>query len=154
MRTLIAMLLMFIPVSALPCTGPEHSQFDFWVGSWHVELPNGKPAGTNRIAKINNGCALLEEWTGAIGTNGKSLNMYDSERKVWHQTWVDTDGTLLVIEGKFENGSMRMGNASNRITWTPSKDGNVRQLWEQSTDSGKTWKVAFDGKYIPAKENP
>jgi hypothetical protein len=35
----------------------------------------------------------------------------------------------------------------NRITWTPHPDGSVRQLWEQSTDEGKTWQVAFDGLY-------
>ena len=35
----------------------------------------------------------------------------------------------------------------NRITWTPNKDGTVRQLWEASTDQGKTWQVAFDGLY-------
>ena len=26
--------------------------------------------------------------------------------------------------------------------------GPVRQLWEQSTDEGKTWTVAFDGLYV------
>jgi hypothetical protein len=33
-----------------------------------------------------------------------------------------------------------------RITWTPEGDG-LRQVWETSSDDGKTWEVAFDGQY-------
>ena len=35
-----------------------------------------------------------------------------------------------------------------RITWTPNADATVRQLWETSEDGGKTWSVAFDGRYV------
>ena len=38
-----------------------------------------------------------------------------------------------------------------RITWTPAADRSVRQLWESSTDRGKTWTVLFDGRYVPAR---
>jgi hypothetical protein len=145
---------MMIPAAGLPCAGEGHRQFDFWVGRWRVEQPDGKLAGTNRISRINGGCALLEEWSGSSGMTGKSLNIFDPSRKVWHQTWVDSSGTLLVIEGSFENGSMRLGNATDRITWTALAQGQVRQLWEQSGDGGKTWKVVFDGRYIPEKEKP
>jgi hypothetical protein len=34
-----------------------------------------------------------------------------------------------------------------RITWTKNADATLRQLWESSTDGGKTWTVAFDGLY-------
>ena len=145
----LTMLLMFAATTAAaaPCDTPEHRQFDFWAGEWTVTAPNGKTAGTNRITRISNGCALLEEWTGAGGMTGKSLNIYDASRGVWHQTWVDSSGTLLMTEGRFENGSMRLSSAGNRITWTPLEGGAVRQLWEQSKDGGKTWAVVFDGKY-------
>jgi hypothetical protein len=33
-----------------------------------------------------------------------------------------------------------------RITWTTDGD-EVRQLWETSSDDGKTWTIAFDGRY-------
>jgi hypothetical protein len=39
----------------------------------------------------------------------------------------------------------------DKITWTPNSDGSVRQLWESSTDHGKTWNIAFDGLYKKAK---
>jgi len=155
MRVLLAVILlaMATDLSAQPgsCTAPEHRQFDFWVGDWRVTTPDGKHAGDNRIEKILDGCALHESWTGATGGRGFSYNAYDRDRKVWHQTWVDKQGTLLLLEGTFTNGQMVLqgmqGTALNRITWEPRKDGTVRQLWETSSDQGKTWQVAFDGLY-------
>ena len=153
MKTFIAFLLLMIPAAAFPCNDQANRQFDFWVGTWNVLGPKGKIAGTNRVSKINGGCAILEEWSGNGGIVGKSLNIYDATRKVWHQTWVGSDGLLLTVEGKFENGAMRMSNATDRITWTPLSEG-LRQVWEQTSDGGKTWAVVFDGKYVPVKENP
>ncbi len=152
MRTLISFLLMLLPATALPadaCKDDAHRQFDFWVGSWRVENPAGKVVGTNRISKIAGGCALLEEWSGVSGMTGKSLNTFDGSRGLWHQTWVDSNGSLLVLEGKFENGVMRLQSANDRISWSMLPEGRVRQIWEQSSDKGKSWKVIFDGRYIP-----
>lgn len=137
------------------CGSPEHRQFDFWVGEWSVTQA-GKTAGTNRIERILDGCALLESWTGASGYRGNSLNFYDAARQRWHQTWIDTSGLALALDGELAQGSMvlagtRLDPATqrtvhDRITWTPNPDGTVRQLWETSTD-GKTWSTAFDGLY-------
>jgi hypothetical protein len=133
------------------CSAPEHRQFDFWIGDWRVTLPDGKHAGDNRIDKILDGCALHENWTGATGGRGFSYNAWDRDRKVWHQTWVDRQGTLLLLEGGLKDGAMVLsgtqGGALQRITWTPDKDGTVRQVWETSSDQGRTWRVAFDGRY-------
>lgn len=137
------------------CDGELHRQFDFWVGEWTVTA-KGKPAGENRIEKILDGCALLENWTGAGGHSGKSLNFYDNQRGVWHQTWIDHQGLALALDGKFADGKMTLvGTQPNplndivtthRISWTPLPSGEVRQLWDTSTD-GKTWTVQFDGLY-------
>jgi len=145
--------------AAAPCPGAEASQFDFWLGDWDVFTPNGKLAGTNRIEKLY-GCVLHESWSNPK-VQGQSFNIYDPERAVWHQTWVDSTGSLLVIEGKFANGSMVLSDAAlpakkdakqvNEITWTPSADGSVRQHWRVSADGGKTWTTSFDGKYVRAK---
>jgi len=40
----------------------------------------------------------------------------------------------------------------SRLTFTPNKDGSVRQYWEQTSDNGRTWSVAFDGAYRRAVE--
>lgn len=140
-----------------PCIANEHRQFDFWIGDWDVTTPDGKAAGTNLIKPILGGCALHENWSGRGGFVGQSFNGYDAKRKVWHQTWVDGQGGWLVLEGRFENGSMILSdkdvigkadpNATNEIAWTALAEGAVRQLWRTSADGGKTWIVAFDGKY-------
>jgi hypothetical protein len=139
-----------------PCAAAVHHQFDFWVGEW-VVTENGKPAGSNRIERLLDGCALLENWTGVGGSRGRSLNFYDPARKHWQQTWVDSSASSLNLTGGLIDGRMvlngsgkdpKTGRAQiDRITWTPNRDGSVRQLWDQSFDGGRTWKVLFDGLY-------
>ena len=142
------------PPAAPPpaCQSAEYRQFDFWVGTWDVFMPNGQKAGENRIEPISAGCALLENWSGRGGFTGKSLNIYDRDDKRWHQTWVDSSGGLLMIAGSLVDKRMVLsseaGSTWQRITWTPNEDGSVRQFWESSVDAGKTWTVAFDGKYV------
>jgi len=141
------------------CKDGASRQFDFWVGHWRV-TEHGKLAGDNRVEPILDGCALLENWTGAKGGAGKSLNFFDREDGLWHQTWVDRSGGALFLAGKFENGAMRLEGeraatskqpaTRHRITWTPLPGGKVRQLWE-STPAGKNlWSTQFDGLYEAA----
>jgi hypothetical protein len=140
------------------CETPEFAQFDFWLGEWDVYGPKGNRAGGNSISRAHSGCVVLERWTGTAGFTGSSFNIYTPTTKKWHQIWVDSSGTLLQLEGEFANGAMQMqgsgltakGPMLNRITWTPRPDGTIRQVWEISTDSGKTWQVSFDGTYRKA----
>ena len=137
------------------CSAPEHHQFDFWLGTWNVTVA-GKPAGTNRIESVMNGCGILEHWTSARGGHGTSLNFYDRRTKLWSQAWIDEGGNALHLAGTFADGKMVLASAPRktdagvdvqRITWSKNADGTVRQVWESSTDGGKTWAVAFDGIY-------
>jgi hypothetical protein len=150
---------------AAPCSAPEHRQFDFWIGQWDVTA-NGQAAGTNAIRPVHDGCALHESWQGAGegGISGSSYNIYDQASGRWHQTWVDAGGTLLQLDGGMVDGSMVLngsrparnggGMTLHRITWTPSVDGSVRQLWEASQDDGNSWNVLFDGRYTKRAEQP
>lgn len=138
---------------------PESRQFDFWLGEWEVTSPDGKLQGTNRIELVSDGRGLLETWTGetAVGnTNGRSLNAWNAEKKQWQQFWVGGDGGVLELSGGADaQGRMVLTGERDsegkrlfeRITWTPGTDGSVRQLWEQSSDAGKTWTIVFDGRY-------
>lgn len=45
------------------------------------------------------------------------------------------------------NGGSAGATAIQRIIWEPTAPGEVRQLWETSTDGGTTWTTAFDGRY-------
>lgn len=151
--SLVASLLM-----APACASAEYHQFDFWIGEWTVTAPNGQLAGTNTIDRPLGSCVLQEHWVGAHGSHGSSFNIYDAGRKVWHQTWVDDQGTLLLLDGAYANGKMILTGPGvnqagvaiiNRITWQRQNGDpdRVRQLWETSADGGKTWQVTFDGLY-------
>lgn len=139
------------------CTDPVYRAFDFWVGEWTVTDSAGATTyGTNRITREEAGCTIREQWAGASGGTGQSLNFYDPVHRAWRQVWVGNDGLVLDIQGGLVNGAMRLegkgpaargGTALHRATWTPMPDGRVRQFWEQSADGGTTWKVAFDGWY-------
>ena len=140
-----------------PCTSPEHSQFDFWIGEWKVTDRDGVYQGSNRIEKVLGGCVLQESWTGAKGTKGLSFNIYVAGRGVWHQTWVDASGTLLLLDGGLEDGRMVLSGATpagdgkgevrHEIAWTPMRTGQVKQVWRISKDGGETWNDAFVGIY-------
>jgi hypothetical protein len=175
MRTLVSSLAVASAVGILPtaaraqsssaatarpaaCSRPEHRQFDFWVGEWDVTRPDGRQAGTNRIRPIHGGCALQEEWSGRGGFSGTSLNAFDASTGRWHQTWVGSDGLLLQLDGGLKDRTMELTGATvgangartlQRIRWTPmgGTPARVRQLWETSTDGGRTWSVTFDGTY-------
>ena len=140
------------------CSAPEHRLFDFWQGEWEVRRADGTVAGRNVIRSTLAGCVLREHYTTAAGYEGESFNVYDGSRGVWHQTWVDNRGLLLLLDGAFHDGKMVLegegrdgsGPLRHRITWNRI-DGDpdrVRQLWETSRNGGATWVVAFDGTYV------
>jgi len=141
------------------CPDPRARQFDFWAGTWEVSNQDGSIVGRDRIEPILDGCVLQETWAGASGSAGTSLNFFDTVRGKWRQFWVWREGTTLELEGNLVDGAMVLEGdsiaegkpARNRITWTNAPDGSVRQLWELSTDGGKSWETLFDGIYRRVK---
>lgn len=139
------------------CAAPSHREFDFWLGDWTVTDSAGTRAlGTSRITSEEGGCLVREQWTGAGGSNGQSLNAWDRSTGEWRQHWVGNDGLVLHLRGGLRDGRMVLeGDLSfpggrrqrQRITWSPEPDGRVRQRWETSDDDGRTWKPSFDGWY-------
>jgi hypothetical protein len=140
------------------CGAAEYRQFDFWVGTWEVENPQGQLVGTNSITRAFGGCVLVERWQSMTSAHaGSSHNIYDRVTGKWHQTWVDNSGLLLQLDGELKAGRMVLEGTRprqdgsmvrHRITWEPLPDGRVRQLWETSLDVGQSWNVAFDGLYV------
>jgi hypothetical protein len=127
--------------------------FDFWIGAWRVTDPEtGKDLGTSRIEGILGGRVIHETWLGSDGYRGESFNIFDKDRRCWHQSWVSDNGTLLLLDGDFRDGSMDLqGKAPDgelqRIRWTSRIDGSVLQLWETSNDGGQNWRRRFAGLY-------
>lgn len=152
---LLLVFLFLTPLADAACEGPEYRAFDFWLGEWKVSTAEGKFAGFNRITLEYGACVLHERYLTAGGYIGESLNTYDAGRKVWHQTWVDNTGTLLLLDGGIRDGKMVLegettdekGQVSQqRITWTPNPDGSVSQLWQSRIAESK-WETVFDGLY-------
>jgi hypothetical protein len=138
---------------AQSCTAPEYRQFDFWLGDWDVfDVGSADSTAHVRVDSILDGCVLREHYEDPTGQVGESFTIFDSGRKIWHQTWVTNRGRLLTIEGSLKGGSIELtgayylDNAKEvrvRGTWTPVADG-VRESAVTSSDGGKTWTSWFD----------
>jgi len=138
------------------CDSVEYRQFDFWIGTWTV-TEKGQPAGQNTIEPDLKRCALFESWRSVDGSRGRSVNFYDRDRRRWHQTWIDDRGGPLELDGGLVGGSMvlegqrpdaKSGNpVRHRITWTPERDGSVRQHWQMMKAAHSPWETVFDGVY-------
>src|SRR5262249_54041254 len=146
----------------VPCTAAEYRQFDFWLGDWNVYAPDGSLAGTNDVTREYDGCVLQEHWVaaGSPPQRGSSFNTWSPAAHRWHQTWVDSTGGFLLLDGGLKDRAMVLpgempapagGLVRHRIAWSVLDGGRVRQLWERSRDGGRTWSVVFDGTYVRKK---
>ncbi|WKV12478.1 hypothetical protein [Marivirga harenae] len=135
------------------CESENHRAFDFWLGNWEVYNKNGDHIGTNIIHIIQNACGIQENWNSKRGGAGTSYNFYNNKTGMWHQSWISNSGNALLLNGNVEDGQMIMQSEElngkiDQIKWVPQKDGSVFQIWEISTDQGKSWSEAFWGKYV------
>ncbi|MEO1311524.1 MAG: hypothetical protein AAFV51_11245, partial [Pseudomonadota bacterium] len=113
--------------------------------------------GTNSITKAENGCLLIERWSGAGGSTGQSYNFYDPETKTWRQVWVSAGIVVDYDGGLDDTGAMRLeGRISYRTSgktfpfrgvWTPQEDGSVRQHFTQYDPEKEEWADWFVGIY-------
>ena len=151
-------LIAEMTVQAFPCEHQEKfREFDFWIGEWDVHIANGTFAGKNEIVRAERGCVLIENWSGASGGTGMSINYLDKATNEWVQIWNAAGGTQITIRGGMtEEGMLLVGEihyvgngttAPFRGLWTPMPDGRVRQFFEQSNDGGETWVPWFEGFY-------
>lgn len=147
-----------------PCeVDPNAHAFDFWIGEWDVFV-GGRLVGSNRIEPILNHCALSEEWASASGGFGKSYNYYDTGTRTWNQIWISDSGTFVEFEGEARDGGIfytaqTTNPADGSVTehklyFTVFENGDVRQVWEQSTDSGETWASVWDSRYVRKEKAP
>jgi hypothetical protein len=180
MRLLTSMLAFSVALSATAagsvppkppagCDTPESRQWDFWIGKWEV-----RPGGTDKIIahslieKKYAGCAVRENWMPVgreISGGGGSLSTYDPRRKEWRQTWMDSAGSRVQLDGGFAGDVMTITglwedfagpgkDALVRMMYRKQADGEVRQWAQSSTDSGRTWVPAFDFLYRRVRAFP
>ncbi|WP_420552491.1 hypothetical protein [Tenacibaculum aiptasiae] len=140
-----------------PCSSPEYSQFDFWVGNWNVYDTKKNLIGTNNIIKLSNACAIQENWVSKTSkSKGTSYNYYNKSDNSWNQLWVDNTGFSLELKGQYDANKMVLkskliksqnGDFYNQITWTKNSDGTVTQIWDYIDKNHKKIKEVFKGIY-------
>jgi hypothetical protein len=135
------------------------TELDFWLGEWQVSWDVGH--GTNRLTRILGGRVLLEEFEeaapadGTAALHGRSWSVFDSDRGLWRQTWVDDQGSYLDLVGEIVDGCFAFGRAApergpaarQRMVFRDVKADRFRWTWESSPDDGETWVTRWEIAY-------
>ncbi len=145
------------------CDSPESRQMDFWVGDWEATYVQGGATAKsrNRITKVLEGCAILEEFSGApgIALDGRSYSVFDRTTGQWKQTWVDNTGGYLDFVGDVVDGNRvfarefeRQGKKiRQRMVFRDVKAESFKWLWQRSDDGGATWATGWEIDYRRVK---
>jgi len=131
----------------------EARQFDFWIGSWDVNLRAIQPDNTwketikahARVYPILDGKAILELWDSPT-IKGFSLRHYAPEKKKWvlHLDWPnEKESSFSSLEGSFRHcrGEFFASekNKISRYTFCDITPESLRWDDAYSKDGGKTW---------------
>jgi hypothetical protein len=157
-------LAQSVPMAASPsgCNSAESRQFDFWLGYWEIHPRDAdKIIAHSLIEKRYAGCAIRENWMPLgkeLTGGGGSLSMYDPDRRQWRQTWIDStgvrvdldgglEGPVMTLTGKWKNFAGAGKDATVRMHYQLQADRELRQWAESSVDGGKSWTTSFDFLY-------
>jgi hypothetical protein len=122
--------------------------FDFALGSYIVEAENGLQLATSTIGADLSGCLFEQTFTTRKGLEARSWIYYDFQVGQWYQSYVDSEGERLELEGNFAGDALvlqaierRPGNRQTvvRLTWRTGAGGVLEQVWEISRDAGSTF---------------
>lgn len=138
-------------------TNKPETQFDFWLGEWECFWEGGQ--GSNHIERIL-GDKVIQEYFNGGDFIGISHSVWDAERKLWCQTWVDNNGTYLDFTGGFRDGQMILSRDAfakgqsfkQRMVWYNITVDEFDWNWERSDDDGVTWDVKWQIKYKRRKK--
>src|SRR5215213_10042444 len=113
------LLLVCIQVSfaqnTKPCSTPEASQFDFWIGEWTATWSDTLHA-TNRIEKMFGNCTVHENFSDPkLNYLGQSWSVYNANYKQWQQTWVDNNGGYIHLTGGVVADSMILSTEERTV---------------------------------------
>lgn len=161
---LLALPSILVAQNATPCESEKAHQFDFWMGEWNLTWKDqaGKTLkGKNTITKKLGSCVLEESFTDPNSSfDGMSVSVYSPLLDKWQQTWVDNQGAYLDFVGEFADGKMILSrNFKNkagkiihqRMIWYNISKESFDWNWENSSDQGATWNLAWQIHYERAK---
>lgn len=169
MKVKLSVMFLFILFSNLTyllaqnesaCDSPECHQFDFWIGNWKATWQDSSEityTGSNTIIKILDDCVIAENFDGNPGIDftGKSFSVYNKRKKIWEQTWVDSQGSYLLFTGGMNDNKMilsrevetKKGTVEQRMVFYNISDKSFDWNWEASLDNGMTWKLNWQIHY-------
>ncbi len=135
----------------------ENRALDFWLGEWTIAAPGGSPNATSKVTLELDTCMVVERWDGGRGHSGENFFAYSADDNSWHGMFADNEGRVhIFVDGKAASGSAEFSGPSrgpqgetvlNRVTIRCIADNRVEQIWEKSSNHGKTWTDAFSGEY-------
>jgi len=129
------------------CGSSADHQFDFWLGSWDYHQ-GSLPVASNEITKGGNGCLVEEHFRDPTGVQGRSVSLFSREDGLWHQTYVDSRGSHMLLIGSLDGKRMVLNaSASVRQVWDPLNANTVHYFAETTSDGGQTWILDFDAQY-------
>ena len=85
--------------------------------------------------------------------------MFDPERRLWRQTWVDDQGSYFDLVGDTVDGSFAFVRAApergpaarQRMVFRDVSADRFRWTWESSPDGGVTWVTRWEIAYGKAR---
>ena len=145
------------------CTADSsYQRLAFWVGDWDVYDTTGAHYATQRVRAVIDACAITAEWTGRVGDKGMSISAYDVQTGDWKQVYVSnqvpsSEGIYLrKSDRSYDGPGIRFvslidpppGNLDrSRVTIMPLSGHRAQQLFEGSSDGGKTWRTFFKAEH-------
>ena len=131
-------------------------QLDYWLGDWSVSS-GGAADSTSRVDLELDGCLVVEHWDDGKGHSGQNLFAYSTGDQGWRGLFADNKGRVHVfVNGHVSDeraeflGPSRGPNGEavlNRIRLLRNNPHQLEQVWEKSTDDGKTWSTQFKLQY-------
>jgi hypothetical protein len=127
-----------------PCPGPEHREFDFWLGNWNYVV-NGNVVAPNTITRDATGCLIHEFYAGGSGVSVSFIGTDGA----WYQTYVSA-GPPIRIRGGLEGRRMTLYGPDRltRFVWDPVSPDRVRYVVETTSDGGATWAEVAPNEYV------
>jgi len=131
------------------------SELDFWLGSWHARSEGGE--GTNTITREFDDKVVVERFEGrpSMELTGFSVSVFDAEADVWHQTWVDDQGSYFALTGGTDGDTfvLQMSTVRGgvpvelRMVFCEIEADSFRWLWERSKDADAMWEPSWEIAY-------
>lgn len=131
-------------------------QLDYWLGDWSVS--SGRAASSySRVDLELDGCLVVERWNDGKGHSGQNLFAYSTGDQGWRGLFADNKGRVHVfVNGQVSDeraeflGPSRGPNGEavlNRIRLLRNAPHQLEQIWEKSSDEGKSWTTQFRLQY-------